>query len=231
MSKKNSPANCPVDHERLAEAKELLKDEPMVCQRDQLGDESPCGPAKPKSLSTFFWSCFKISAFTLGGGYVIVPLQKRRFCDELGWIGEEKILDLVSIAQSAPGPVAINASTLMGHHLFGLKGAILAAIATVLPPLLILSVVSLFYEAFATNRIVRAVLSGMQAAVAALIANTVIGMASKLIKTRSVFLIGLLIVCLALALFTKINVVFIILLAALASVIAYGLDTVIERGH
>ncbi len=179
--------------------------------------------SKPKSLPTFFFSCLKISAFTLGGGYVIVPLQKRRFCDELGWIDEEKILDLVAMAQSAPGPVAINASTLMGYHLFGLKGALLAALATMLPPLLILSVISLFYQKVADNPLLRAILRGMQAAVAALIVYTVWDLAYKIWLKKNPLQLVLLALALVLALWAKLNVVLIILLAGGVSVLAYFL--------
>ncbi|MDO5033277.1 MAG: chromate transporter [Eubacteriales bacterium] len=180
--------------------------------------------AQPMSLWTFFLSCFKISAFTLGGGYVIVPLQKRRFCDELRWIEEEKILDLVAMAQSAPGPVAINASTLMGYHLFGLKGALLAALATMLPPLIILSVISLFYAAVADNPLLRAILRGMQAAVAALIVYTVGDLTYKLWLKKHPLQLGILAVALVLALFVKINVVLIIFLAALVAAASYFLS-------
>lgn len=167
-----------------------------------------------KSLLVFFLSCFKISAVTFGGGYVIVPLQKRRFADELGWLDEEEVLDLVALAQSAPGPVAINASVLMGQRLFGLKGAILAVLGTVLPPLMILSLISLFYQAFSTNRLVRAFLKGMQASVAALIFSAIWDMTAGVLKKRSVYQLALLILALALVFLTEVNIVLILLLCA-----------------
>ncbi len=191
-----------------------------IDKSEQAASKGPSKP-QPKSLRVFFFSCLKISAFTLGGGYVIVPLQKRRFCDELGWIDEEKILDLVAMAQSAPGPVTFNASTLMGYHLFGLKGALLGALSTMLPPLVILSVISLFYQAVADNPLLRAILRGMQAAVAALIVYTVWDLASKLWLKKNPFQLVLLALALVLALFTKINVVLIILMSGGAALLAY----------
>lgn len=182
--------------------------------------------AKPKQavkMSTFLLSCFKISAFTFGGGYVIVPLQKRRFVDELGWFGEDEMLDMIAIAQSAPGPIAINASIISGFRLFGVKGGVLAAFATALPPLLILSIVSFFYTLIADNPIVRAVLRGMQAAVAALIANTIINMIRGLVQKREAFQILLFLICLLLALFSGINVAWLILASAAASLIYFAL--------
>lgn len=172
---------------------------------------------KEKSLWIFFCSCFSISAFTFGGGYVMVPLQKRRFCDELGWMEEEEILNLVAIAQSAPGPVAINASTLIGYHLFGLKGAFSAILSTILPPFLILSLISQFYLAFSQNLFIRAVLKAMQASVAALIFHTVFDMGESIVRQKNKLQIFLLFVCLALTLFTNLHVALILLLAGAAS--------------
>ncbi|MGI6077290.1 MAG: chromate transporter [Fastidiosipilaceae bacterium] len=196
----------------------------MSGQEKELQKKGACANAKPtqkKSLWVFFWSCFKISAVTFGGGYVIVPLQKRRFCDELHWIAEDKVLDLVAMGQCAPGPLAVNASTLMGQYIFGYKGAVTAVAATALPPLIILSIISLFYKLFAANPAVRAVLRGMQAAVAALIVYTVLTMAWNLLKKKSAFSISLLVIFLGLAIFTRINVIFIILAAALIAIVTY----------
>lgn len=189
--------------------------EPMPAKEPTAGTGQAQESGKTKSLLVFFLSCFKISAVTFGGGYVIVPLQKRRFSDELGWLDEEEVLDLVALAQSAPGPVAINASVLMGQRLFGLKGAILAVLGTVLPPLMILSLISLFYQAFSANRLVRAFLKGMQASVAALIFSAIWDMTAGVLKKRSLYQLALLILALALVFLTEVNIVLILLLCAL----------------
>lgn len=177
-----------------------------------------------KQLFIFFMACLKISAFTFGGGYVIVPLQTRKFSEELKWIEEEKIIDLVAMAQSAPGPVAVSASTAMGHYLFGVPGALAAALATILPPIVILSIISLFYDSFAQNPIVRAVLRGMQSAVSALIVYTVYGLALKVIKRENFFYIALMFICLAVVLMYKFNIIFMILAAAAISLLYYLLS-------
>lgn len=177
-----------------------------------------------KQLFIFFLACLKISAFTFGGGYVIVPLQSRKFSQELKWIDEEKIIDLVAMAQSAPGPVAVSSSTAMGHFLFGVPGALAAAIATILPPIVILSIISLFYDSFAQNPIVRAVLRGMQAAVSALIVYTVYGLASKVIKKENTFYIALMFICILLILLYKFNIIYAIMGGALTSLIYYFLS-------
>ena len=133
---------------------------------------------------TLFMSTFTLSAFTFGGGYVIVPLMQKRFVHELKWINEEEMLDLVAIAQSSPGPIAVNASIIIGYRMAGIPGAIISVIGTSLPPLIIITIISYFYLAFRDNSIVNAVLLGMQAGVAAVIVNVVIGMAKGITKTK-----------------------------------------------
>jgi chromate transporter len=89
-----------------------------------------------------FLSTFYLSAFTFGGGYVIVPLMRKKFVNEYGWIDENEMIDLIAIAQSAPGVIAINASLIIGYKLAGILGAIVALVGTVLPPLIIISIIS-----------------------------------------------------------------------------------------
>ena len=134
---------------------------------------------------TLFFSILYLSAFTFGGGYVIIPLMKQKFVDRLGWITEAEMLDYTAIAQSAPGAVAVDASILVGYRVAGIPGACLSVVATVLPPLVILSVVSLFYTAFRDNAVVSAVLRGMQAGVAAVIWDVTISMGGEVARSRS----------------------------------------------
>jgi len=142
---------------------------------------------------TLFSSTFFLSAFTFGGGFVIVPLMKRKFSDELHWIEEKEILDLTAIAQSSPGPIAVNASILIGHRIGGVIGALTSILGTILPPLIIISAISVAYAAFRDNEIVSACLKGMQAGVAAVIADVVWGMGGKIVKAKSGFQIALMI--------------------------------------
>lgn len=137
-----------------------------------------------KNIAALFQSTFFLSAFTFGGGYVIVPLMKKKFVDELGWLQEEEMLNMIAIAQSTPGPMAVNASLLVGWRLLGAPGALAAIVGTVLPPLIILSVISLFYESFRHNPVVAAVLKGMMAGVCAVIFDVVISMAGRVVKTK-----------------------------------------------
>ncbi len=163
------------------------------------------------SYWTLFLSTFYISAFTFGGGYVIVPLMRKRFVEQYGWIQEQEMLDLIAIAQSTPGPIAVNTSILVGYRMAKVKGALLTMFGTVLPPLIILSILSAGYTAFSNNAVVRSILWGMQAGVAAVVANVVIGMAAAVLKQKRWLPIVLMVLAFAAALFLKVNVVFILL--------------------
>lgn len=137
-----------------------------------------------KKLLTLFFATLKISAFTFGGGFVIIPLLRRKFVEELKWIDEEEMLDLTAIAQSSPGAVAVNASILVGYRVAGLCGAVVSVLGTVIPPLFIISVISLFYQAFRNNKYVNIVMAGMLCGVAAVILDVVISMLGVLFKAK-----------------------------------------------
>lgn len=131
-----------------------------------------------------FKSTFVISAFTVGGGMVLIPLMKAKFVDEYGWINEKEALDMAAIAQSMPGVMACNASIMLGYRMAGLPGALTTLLATILPPLIFLTVISYFYEAFAANPYIRMVLKGMQCGATAIIINVVLQLLIKEIKRR-----------------------------------------------
>ena len=158
-----------------------------------------------------FTSTFYLSAFTFGGGFVIIPLMKKKFVDDLKLIEQDEMLNLAAIAQSTPGAVAVNAAILLGYRVAGVIGAVISILGTVLPPLIIISIISLFYQAFRDNVIVNAVLNGMQAGVAAVIADVVIGLGGNITKEREVLPLLLMVLAFVATYFLKINVAFIIL--------------------
>ena len=168
----------------------------------------------PKQYLKLFTSTFSLSAFTFGGGFVIIPLMKKKFVDEMGWLEEEEMLNYAAIAQSSPGPVAVNAAILVGYRLAGISGALTAILGTVLPPLIILSVISLFYEAFRSNPVVNAVLKGMQAGIAAVICDVVLNMGGKVVKKREWLSVLLMVLAFAANFIFKINVMYVILVCA-----------------
>ena len=116
---------------------------------------------KPHKLWVLFLTTLYISAFTFGGGFVIVTFMKHKFVDELHWIDEQEMLDFTALAQSCPGAIAVNAAILVGWNVYGFAGMIVATLGTILPPMIILSVVSFFYAIFSTNVWVAVVLKGM----------------------------------------------------------------------
>ena len=161
-----------------------------------------------------FSSTFYLSSFTLGGGYVIIPLMKKKFVDELNWVEEEEMLNLTAIAQSSPGAVAVNASILLGYHIAGIPGAIVTIFGTILPPLIIISIISMFYQAFRSNPVVSAVLTGMQAGVAAVIADVIMTLGGNVAKQRDVLSIVMMILAFVASFVFKLNVMYIILACA-----------------
>lgn len=177
-------------------------------------------------LWTLFKSMLYISAFTFGGGFVIVTFMKKKFVDDLHWINEDEMLDMTALAQSAPGAIAVNAAILVGRRVAGFTGMIVSVLGTIVPPITILAVISLFYKAFATNPWVAAVLGGMQAGVAAVICDVVWNLGAKVVKEKSAMSIAIMAGAFIATAFFKVNVIVIILCAAALGVIRL----LVERG-
>ena len=174
-------------------------------------DEHPM--TRAQRLRALFFSTLYISAFTFGGGYVIVTFMKRKFVDELHWIDEQEMLDMTALAQSSPGAIAVNAAILVGWRVEGLPGMAVAVLGSILPPMVILTVISFIYQAFATNPYVALVLKGMQAGVAAVILDVVCDLGGDVLKTRSVLFIWLMVAAFVASSLLQINVILIILAA------------------
>lgn len=130
---------------------------------------------------------FFISTFTFGGGYVTIPMMEKYFVSH-GDITKDELLDLATIAQSSPGAIAVNLSVLVGKKARGYKGAFVSGLAAIFPSFIILSLISLAYTAFQNNPMIRAVLQGMEAAVAAIIVDLVIDMYLALRREKKLLL-------------------------------------------
>lgn len=137
-------------------------------------------------LGRLFVSMLAISACTFGGGFVIVSLMKKKFVDEYGWLDEAEMLDYTALSQSCPGAIAVNAAILVGWRVGGAAGMLAAVLGTVLPPLGILTVITMFYSAFVGNPYVTMLLSGMQAGVAAVLCDVVLSMGRGVLAQRLV---------------------------------------------
>ena len=148
-------------------------------------------PSAGKMLWQLFQSTFLLSAFTFGGGFVIVSLMKKKFVEELGWLEEEEMLDITAIAQSSPGPIPINASVILGYRMYGVIGSLVAILGTALPPMIIISVIAFFYEQFRSNQTIALALQVMRAGVAAVIFDVVLNLAKNVVNTRRKLYIAL----------------------------------------
>ena len=172
-----------------------------------------------QKLWKLFVTSLYISAFTFGGGFVIITFMKRKYVDEFHWIDDKEMLDLTALAQTSPGAIAVNAAILVGWRVGGVPGAALAVLGTVIPPMVIILVISLFYAAFAANKYVALVLKGMQAGVAAVILDVVCNLGKKVAERKSLIDLFIVLGAFAATFFFKVNVVFIILIAGLIGVL------------
>ena len=169
--------------------------------------------SKERTLGKLFLSTLYISAFTFGGGFVIITFMKRKFVDEYHWIREDEMLDLTALAQSSPGAIAVNAAILVGWRVAGFAGMLVSLLGTILPPMIILTVVSVFYHVFATNKYVIWTLKGMQAGVAAVIFDVVYSLGANVLKHRKWIYVFEIIAAFIAAFLFKVNVIYIIFAA------------------
>ena len=177
-----------------------------------------------KVLWQLFKSTFILSAFTFGGGFVIVSLMKKKFVEELGWLDESEMLDITAIAQSSPGPIPINASVILGYRMQGILGSIVAVVGTSIPPIAIISVISSFYVKFRESQIIGTALMVMRAGVAAVIRDVVINLAKNVIKTGQVLYIALMIIAFIMTYVLGISAITVILLCILVGIVNLILD-------
>lgn len=162
-------------------------------------------------LWVLFKSMFVLSGCTFGGGFVIVSLMKKKYVEELQWLEEDEMLDVTAITQSAPGPLPVNASVIIGYRIAGVVGSLIAILGTILPPMIIISIISLFYEEFRTNPYISTALQVMRAGVAAVIFDVVWNLAGNVCKTKRVLYISMMIVAFVATYFFGVSAMIIIL--------------------
>ncbi len=132
-----------------------------------------------------FLNIFTIS-LTANSGYAMLGVMKNRFVDKYGWLSGEEMADFIGLAQSAPGPIAVNASILIGFQTAGLPGALVCVLAVILPPFFTMILVSLFYSSIADNALVRVFINGMRAGVCAMLLDVTIGLFSVVSGKRQI---------------------------------------------
>lgn len=136
-----------------------------------------------KSLGTLFFTFFKIGLFTFGGGYAMIALLEEEFIQRRKWLDKDEFLDMAAIAESTPGPVAINSATYLGYKLAGVPGAATATVAVCLPSFLIIYAISLFFEQFTQLTIIANAFKGIQVCVIYLIFSAGVRMLKALDKS------------------------------------------------
>lgn len=175
---------------------------------------------KEISLFKIFTSLFIINSFTFGGGYTIIPIIKEEFVNKLNAISEEDMNSCISLAQSAPGAMAISTSFLLGYKIKGIKGAISALLASALPCLLTITIISYAYIQFINNIYIKEALKGIGAMVSAILLITVYNMFTKLVKSnKRIFYLMIFTVSALLKAFTNTHIGIIILFSGICGLI------------
>lgn len=135
-----------------------------------------------KELWELFFTFFKLGLFTFGGGYAMIPQIKDIVIEKKKWLTEEEMLEILAISESTPGPIAINTATFIGYRQKKVLGSILATLGVVLPSLIIIYIISLFFDAFLANEYVSYAFIGIKACVAFLITKAGLEMFKKMKK-------------------------------------------------
>ncbi|WP_245523798.1 chromate transporter [Sphaerochaeta globosa] len=165
-----------------------------------------------------FWTTFSLSLFTFGGGFVIISLMRKKMVVKLGWIDDEQMLDFVTIAQSSPGPIAVNGSLMVGYHLAKTAGALVAVLGTVLPPMIILTLVSLGYQAVQDNIWIEAAFHGMRPVVAAIVLQVTWALFKPFLQKKNVLAIVLFAISFIALYVLKVNIMLVMVAIVLFSI-------------
>ena len=174
---------------------------------------------KRRVLWKLFVSTLYLSAFTFGGGYVIVSLLKKKFVDEYHWIENEEMLDLVAIAQSSPGAIAVNGAIVVGYKLAGMAGTVIAILGTIIPPFLIISAISVFYNLVKDNFIVSQMLQGMQSGVGAVIASVTYEMGAGIVHGKNKASMLIMVCAFVASCVFGVNVIYVVIACGLLGVV------------
>lgn len=184
-------------------------------------------------MLNLFWIFFKLGLFTFGGGYAMIPQLKEIIVEDKKWMTDDEMLEVIAIAESTPGPIAINIATYVGYKQHKILGSILATLGVVLPSLIIIFIISLFLEAFMSNTYVKYAFVGIKCCVAFLILKAGINMLKKM--DRNIFSITLfLIVFCLMILFDLFSIsfssIYLILIGGILGMIVYSIKN-IKKGE
>lgn len=183
-----------------------------------------------EQLWILFKSMFLLSACTFGGGFVIVSLMKKKFVEELKWLGEDEMLDITAITQSSPGPLPVNASVIIGYRMQGIPGSLAAVLGTILPPMFAISLICVFYTEFRQNLYIAAALQVMRAGVAAVILDVTWNLAKNVWNSHSVFYTSLMVLSFCGAYFFGVSAMIIILICLVIGITEAVLTSYKKKG-
>ncbi|MDD3692708.1 MAG: chromate transporter [Oscillospiraceae bacterium] len=174
-----------------------------ACHECQNTAETSPKNGKGKCLKLFF-ETLKIGMVTIGGGYAMLSLLLESFTEKHRWLSHDEMLDTIAVAQSMPGPIAVNTSVMVGYRVAGIRGSLSAAAGMILPPLAVMSIIAACYTWFRANEYVAAALRGIRAAVCGLLVWATVKLARSSIKTgRGIWTAVVFVISLLLSIFTK----------------------------
>ena len=145
--------------------------------------------SRPRRLWQLFSTFFRIGAFTFGGGYAMIPLIQREAVEKHHWVTDDDVLEIIAIAESTPGPIAINSATFVGYRVAGVLGSACATLGVVLPSFIIILLISGLLREFQDIRAVKYAFYGIRAGVLALIVKAMINMYRKCPKSPVAYFI------------------------------------------
>lgn len=172
-----------------------------------------------KALLKFFLVFFKIGAFTFGGGLAMVPLIEREIVENNGWISREEFLDIIAVAQSMPGVIAVNMAIYLGYEIFGFWGAVAGSLGAIIPSFVIMIMAATFFLAYKENAVAKAFLKGIRPAIAVLIFSAAIRL-GKVIEKNG-FTAAIVLAAVMLISFAGVHPILAIVVSAVAGCLAY----------
>lgn len=174
---------------------------------------------KWKLYKEIFISWFKIGLFTFGGGYAMLPLIEKEVIDRKGWATREEIMDIFALSQSIPGAIAINTSIFLGQRLAGIGGAIVAALGVVIPSVIVILLIAVYFMTFQNNSTVMAVFAGIRAAIVGLVSAAAVRITSA--SCGDHIAVVFVIISVLVNQFTQIHAAWIIAFGAIAGIFIY----------
>lgn len=187
---------------------------------------------KKKNLLILFLTFLKIGAFTFGGGYAMIAILENEFVEKKKWITKEEFLDMVAIAESTPGPIAINSATYIGYRQAGFFGSLFSTLGVVIPSFVIIFLISLFFDEFLQFKYVQYAFKGIQACVVYLILSAGIKMLKGLKKTALNIIILVSVICLMLSISIfawNFSSIYLILISGAIGLVAYHISLVKKK--